>query len=671
MKKLSLVKELMPDIAKIVSSLAEELPNMSPQEQRKALVTIRRLKNTQSTTGKTKKIPTTDDELWERIRDEVGDEIPRVAVCDDHDAPFDFVADYYFERKRAILVMANREGGKCITGDSLIYDPITGLRTSIDEVIDNPYIKNITSMNKNGDVVICDISSKWDMGEKECLKIKLSSGRDIIVTPEHPFMIQDGWYKADEIEIGDAVATPSFLPFHLNTKEIPKSHLILISGLLAEGSINEADVNEKRGASFSSNDDYFIELMTDSAEDIGCEVSYASCYDYNIVKEKNSGKYNKIRNFLKNYEISCKLAKNKIIPDIIYEINEKQLCEFLSIFWMCDGYVTEKEAGICLASKQMVYDIQHLLLKLGIQSRIRYKISKYDGKEFDSWALSVYGNHIEYFYEKMDLWDYKKDRLEDLVNKNRCPSAGRPPLTDMMIEELRKKCPRRNSWDFSYKTRNTEAYNQLGWKVEKGFGVSALNRGKVKNLQARRLRALCHARDLNEKEFSVLLNEDLWWDFVVNIEKVGMKKVYDLTINDTHTFVANDIIVHNTKSVNIANYLNCEDKPGCEVCVFADIEAQSNKSYNYVKSFIYTKNKDGKKIPKSTIDGDPLRKETRWKSGSKLEVIIASKSGVNSPHPHKVHADEIDLMDREIWDESRSMASTGRGSDGKTINLRI
>jgi hypothetical protein len=122
-----------------------------------------------------------------------------------------------------------------------------------------------------------------------------------------------------------------------------------------------------------------------------------------------------------------------------------------------------------------------------------------------------------------------------------------------------------------------------------------------------------------------------------------------------------------TRSVNIANYLNCEYKPGCEVCVFADIEAQSNKSYNYIKSFVYAKDDTGKKIPKPSIEGDPLRKETRWKNGSKLEVIIASPSGVNSPHPHKVHADEIDLMERPIWAESRSMASSGKGSDGNMI----
>jgi replicative DNA helicase len=46
---------------------------------------------------------------------------------------------------------------------------------------------------------------------------------------------------------------------------------------------------------------------------------------------------------------------------------------------------------------------------------------------------------------------------------------------------------------------------------------------------------------------------DIYWDEIVSIEYVGDKQVYDLTIPNTHNFVANDICVHNTAiSLNIA-----------------------------------------------------------------------------------------------------------------------
>lgn len=56
--------------------------------------------------------PRNDDELWEWIRVNIGIEIPRVAVCEDHQAPFDFLADLYFERKTSAVLIANRSGSK-------------------------------------------------------------------------------------------------------------------------------------------------------------------------------------------------------------------------------------------------------------------------------------------------------------------------------------------------------------------------------------------------------------------------------------------------------------------------------------------------------------------------------------------------------------------------------
>jgi replicative DNA helicase len=64
------------------------------------------------------------------------------------------------------------------------------------------------------------------------------------------------------------------------------------------------------------------------------------------------------------------------------------------------------------------------------------------------------------------------------------------------------------------------------------------------------------------EKISLLLSENeknredlrqVYWDEIVSIEYTGEKQVYDLTIPETHNFVANDICVHNTAiSLNIA-----------------------------------------------------------------------------------------------------------------------
>ena len=56
--------------------------------------------------------PQDDEELHAWMVSELGIDIPRVSVCEDHDAPFTFISDLYFERTEAALLMANRSGAK-------------------------------------------------------------------------------------------------------------------------------------------------------------------------------------------------------------------------------------------------------------------------------------------------------------------------------------------------------------------------------------------------------------------------------------------------------------------------------------------------------------------------------------------------------------------------------
>ena len=41
---------------------------------------------------------------------------------------------------------------------------------------------------------------------------------------------------------------------------------------------------------------------------------------------------------------------------------------------------------------------------------------------------------------------------------------------------------------------------------------------------------------------------DLYWDEIASVEEAGVEEVFDLTIEGTHNFVANDIVVHNSHS---------------------------------------------------------------------------------------------------------------------------
>jgi replicative DNA helicase len=47
-------------------------------------------------------------------------------------------------------------------------------------------------------------------------------------------------------------------------------------------------------------------------------------------------------------------------------------------------------------------------------------------------------------------------------------------------------------------------------------------------------------------QLSALATNEIYWDEVVSIEPDGVEEVYDLTVDGLHSFVAEDVIVHNS-----------------------------------------------------------------------------------------------------------------------------
>jgi len=53
-------------------------------------------------------------------------------------------------------------------------------------------------------------------------------------------------------------------------------------------------------------------------------------------------------------------------------------------------------------------------------------------------------------------------------------------------------------------------------------------------------------------EMRRLATSEVYWDRVVSIDQEGMRETYDLTVEEDHSFVANDLIVHNSHAASFA-----------------------------------------------------------------------------------------------------------------------
>jgi len=76
----------------------------------------------------------------------------------------------------------------------------------------------------------------------------------------------------------------------------------------------------------------------------------------------------------------------------------------------------------------------------------------------------------------------------------------------------------------------------------------------------------------------LILNSEISWDKIVAIEPLGIEEVYDATVEGTHNFIANDIIVHNSieQDADVVMFLYQED----------DNEDLLNQSKKLIKLYI-------------------------------------------------------------------------------------
>lgn len=421
--------------------------------------------------------------------------------------------------------------GKCVSGNTLVVHQRTGVPITIRELIEDDSVDSVLTFANSG-IDWGAVSGKYSTGRKKCLRIFLRSGRTIETTPEHPYLTIHGWVPTSNINIGETVAVAASIPPPSQRSNLSDSEIVLLAILFAEGSLTGEFVG------FSTGDERIVELATSAANDIGCDVKYRSRYDYRIVKR--CGKYNPASTLVSKHGLRC-LAKKKRIPKEIFSLSNEKLAKFLSIVWACDGSVFKHGASIVLASEGGIDDIQHLLLRFGIQSTKRFKPVKSGEKLFDSWRLSIRADSLSAFSSMAQiLWGHKRENLDRLLSKRRNPNEGMA-IADVEFQRDFVERFERSGCDISQLKSNLGWNNHLSL-TDVCFGSG--NRGG-----GRRGLSCGFAEAVKMAEFDELAwicDGSVYWDEVISIEDAGVLDVFDLTVPDTSCFLANNIIAHNT-----------------------------------------------------------------------------------------------------------------------------
>ena len=402
----------------------------------------------------------------------------------------------------------------------------------------------------------------------EVKEIMTSNGKKITATLPHKFYTLDGWKS--EITANDYVCSSSN-QFSLGINDFNNLDLARFLGWqISEGYENK---NSARLNIFQ-NDENVLKTLKEIYDNMG--------FENNLTKENSKGniKYSGKRdvnvlsitcrnyqNYLESlgYKWGCKSAE-KQIPDFIMQANDEVAKAFLKSFVDAEGYVHPvcRQIEISSASKNLIYQLSLLLQRFNILCSFSecFKMAT-NGKKIKRkyYRLYICGDGVDRFFESVGLnYDYKNKSYYDLTTKPNSNKNGKP-----LFQLLR---PFFDKYNFPYRIFDIPSKNYITGKRWASNETIKKVINKLEDLQSGKLltdylklkkskwtdKTLSAFHSVNSDDVKFLIknleklsNNDLQYEKIESLEiKSYNDYVYDLSIDGTHNYIAENLICHNT-----------------------------------------------------------------------------------------------------------------------------
>lgn len=410
-----------------------------------------------------------------------------------------------------------RESG-CLSGETRVYLPETGEYHSIKSLVGKNNFKILALNSKNNKLEAATVSKSFCTGTKSIFKLTTQLGRSIKATGNHKFLTINGWKRLDELQEGEHLALPRQLN-ELDQSSMSDSELSLLAHLIGDGC-----TLSRHALQYTTNQYEIAEIVKKLAEEvfedrilprIKKERTWYQLY-FKSAQSLARGIHNPVRSWLDGMGVWDLRSHQKIVPQKVFQQPNKSIALFLRHLWMTDGCIAvskmkDKEyprVYYATSSMRLAIDVQSLLLRLGINARLK-KVSQ-GNKGRDQLQVIVTGH----------------GSLQKFVKQVGMEGKG------MTAREM-----------------------QQG--LEMSYCGSSLYKSNLSRNRAGRVASV-----VNSDELKSLSESDIYWDKIVSIESAGKEKVYDLTVPSLSNFVADNIIVHNSieQDADVVMFLYREDE---------------------------------------------------------------------------------------------------------------
>jgi replicative DNA helicase len=468
-----------------------------------------------------------------------------------------------------------RDSG-CLTGDTLIERADTGERIPIRTLVGQTDVP-IVSLDASYQLRSMRASKIFSSGVKQTFALTLRSGKVIKASGNHQFLTLAGWQRLDALQETDRIAAPRFLRPDNAPSSLSKNELVLLAHLLGDGC-----VLPRQPIHYTSADEANLEVVERAAAALfGIKAQR--------VRQKNwwhsylpspyhltHGKRHPITNWYRELGIESVRSYEKRIPQAVFASDSMSIQLFLHHLWATDGNISWKclpgrkpAAAIYYAttSRGLADDVQHLLLRLGIWSTVRATEEK--GYR-PSYHLQVQSAPVQLkFLELVGSYGVRGAIVPELVAALR--EIAPIPNTDTIPQEV---------WSLMVtpeKERVGKSWRDIATEMGTSYNGSALMATGVSRVRLAKV-----ATALGSEHLTHLAESDVYWDEVASITPLGEEEVFDMTVPGTHTFVAGDIVVHNSieQDADVVMFIHREDKrdPNAERTNIAEILVEKHRN---------------------------------------------------------------------------------------------
>lgn len=232
------------------------------------------------------------------------------------------------------------------------------------------------------------VSAIHEQGILDVLKITTSSGRTTVTAPDHPFLTPTGWTQAQDLSPGDTLATVA-KPNTLSDKMPHHPAAFALAGYITgDGCVTTTHT------SCQANITCLDPVQGQDIMDVCGALGFIARWSKNQKRLNLSGG---VRDWLREKGLAGTNSHTKRVPEFVFWGSNPQVARFLGAYFACDGTLNQrhhkrKDLAVTFnsVSHDLLADVQHLLLRIGVRSRLRpHTGGGYKGPNYRSWRLTI------------------------------------------------------------------------------------------------------------------------------------------------------------------------------------------------------------------------------------------------------------------------------------------